>query len=358
MDPAVARIIDANANRAREALRVIEDHARFVLDDRAVSAAVKSLRHDLVAVLSHESFRDILRARDTEHDVGRSIATEAEYRRDDAGDVAAAAVKRAGEALRTLEEYAKTTHADSARAFERLRYRLYETERVVVRDATPQRFRRVKLYVLLTEAFCAGDWLDTARRAIEGGADGIQLREKSLPDAVLLDRARRLANVCRDAGVLFIVNDRPDIARLVRADGVHVGQDDLSVADVRRIMPPRMLVGVSAHTIEQARGAAAVSPDYIALGPMFPSATKPQDHVPGPALLAAMRAETSIPLVPIGGINRTSLAAVLQAGAERICVCSAVIGAVDVADAARALKTSLRVATETAGPAGAAVDGS
>ena len=225
MDPDVARIVDANANRAREALRVLEEFARFSLNDRWLSSRIKSLRHALAQALVDFGGGQLVRARNIASDVGRSIETEAEYMRGCVGDVAIAAAKRAAEALRVIEEYTKTTGSELSRRFETLRYELYEIERAVaIRTSARERFADVGLYVLITESLCHGPWLETAKSVIDGGADCIQLREKRLSDGDLLERTRTLAKLCREAGILFIVNDRPDIAKLGGADGVHVGQ--------------------------------------------------------------------------------------------------------------------------------------
>ncbi len=339
MEPAVARIIDANANRAREALRVVEEFVRFELDDAWLSSALKSLRHDLASALGCDALGGVIRCRNIVSDVGRTVRTASEYDRADSREVVTAAMKRLTEALRSLEEYAKTVDANCAHAIEWLRYRAYEVERsVAIRIDARDWFRDRRLYVLITESLCSGDWLATARSVIDGGADCLQLREKSLPDRVLLERTRALATVCRESGVLLFVNDRPDIARLGGADGVHVGRDDLSVAEARRIVGPRLIVGCSTHSLAEARAAMADAPDYIAVGPMFASETKPREDIPGPALLAAVCAETSLPIVPIGGINHGTFDAVMQAGARCVCVCSAVISQPDAAAAARELK--------------------
>ncbi len=338
MPESVYRILDANFNRAREALRVMEDYARFVLDDAAGSEAVKVFRHDLAACLRRLPAEDLLAARDVGGDVGTAITTEAERQRGDARDVFVAAAKRLPEALRTLEEYGKTLDTRFAADVEALRYRSYELEqRLTLRGDRAARISRARLYVIVTESLCRGDWLEVASRAIDGGADCIQLREKGLEDGGLLTRARRIATLCRKRGVLFIVNDRPDLAVLSDADGVHLGQTDMGVRDARRIVGPARLIGLSTHTPEQLRAAIADVPDYIAVGPMFASTTKPQEHVPGPDLLALAVRETRIPIVPIGGIDATRAVTLRAAGARCLCVCSAVIGAADPADAARAL---------------------
>jgi thiamine-phosphate pyrophosphorylase len=332
----VARILDANFNRSREALRVMEDYARFVLDDAAGCEVVKRLRHNLADCLRRIPADTLLTCRDTPGDVGTAISAPSELNRTGAPDVFAAAAKRLTESLRTIEEYAKTFDVDLSAAVELLRYRAYDVEqRLSLRGALSARLAAVRLYVLITASLCRRDWLDTAAAVIAGGAGCIQLREKSLSDAEYLGRARDLAVLCRRHGALFIVNDRPDIARLSGADGVHLGQEDMSPADARRIIGADRLIGLSTHTPPQLRTAVEQAPDYIAVGPMFPSATKPQAHVPGPELLSLALGETAIPIVPVGGIAEKNAGMLREAGARCLCLCSAIIAAEDPQEAAR-----------------------
>ena len=141
----------------------------------------------------------------------------------------------------------------------------------------------------------------------------------------------------RETPVLCIVNDRPDLAALARADGVHVGQEEVSVKDARRIVGPESLVGVSTHTIEQARQAVLDGANYIGVGPTFPSGTKTFEHFPGLDLLRAVAAEIRLPAFAIGGITSENLAEVLAAGIARIAVSAAITAAADPAEAARQL---------------------
>ena len=338
MERDIARIIDANFNRAREALRVMEDYARFVLNDPAGCAALKGYRHDFVASLKGLSLDTLLMSRDVWGDVGTTITVDSQRRRRDPREVCVAAAKRLPEALRTIEEYVKTFDADLSSAVERLRYRAYELEqRLLLRGRISGRFAGVKLYVIITESLCRGEWFAAAQGAVAGGAGCLQLREKALDDEELLKRARRMTQLCHDAGVLFMVNDRPDIARLSEADGVHLGQTDMSMTDARRMVGPDRLIGISTHTAEQFRSAASQVPDYISVGPMFGTATKPQSRVPGRELLRLAVKETEIPVVPIGGITQGNADILIEAGARRVCVCSAVIGSDDVENAARRL---------------------
>lgn len=338
MDSAVWRILDSNANRAREALRVLEEHARFVLDDEALTERIKRRRHELAAALEQLSPSDRLANRDVEHDVGTGISTDSEAVRSDGGAVVAAAAGRATEALRCLEEYGKVFDRGFAARIEQLRYAVYTIEQDI-RLTGPRRagLRAARLHVLITEALCAGPWLTVCEQAVAGGADVLQLREKRLPDAELLDRARRLRVLTTERHVLFVVNDRPDIARLCGADGVHVGQNDLSVSDARRIAGPTVLVGKSTHSVEQARAALAERPDYLAVGPMFASATEPERPVQGPELLAAVAAFAGCPVVAIGGIKTDRLGGLDIRDGVQIAVCKAIIGSSDARASARAL---------------------
>ena len=137
------------------------------------------------------------------------------------------------------------------------------------------------MYVLITESVCKRPWIEAAKLAIEGGADCLQLREKNLESGEFLRRAKQFVELCHAHNVISIINDRPDIAIMSGADGVHVGQDDLPARDVRKLLGPNKILGVSTHRIEQARQAVLDGADYIGVGPVFRSPTKPRDFLPG-----------------------------------------------------------------------------
>jgi thiamine-phosphate pyrophosphorylase len=337
-----ARAVDANLNRSREALRVLDDYARFTLDDRTLTEQFKNLRHRLADATRLLSAATLLASRDTTNDIGTEITTSSEYTRTSSAQVAMVNLKRLQESLRSLEEFGKVLNGDFARAVEAIRYETYTLERAVLRGGTARtRLAEARLYVLLTGSQCVAslDW--TIEQAAEGGADVFQLREKTLTDRELLDRARRVRQWTRQAGVLFVVNDRPDIAQLSDADGVHLGQDDLPVAMARRIVGPDLLIGVSTHTIEQVRRAVQDGADYLGIGPTFPSETKTFDHFPGLEFIREATAETSLPAFALGGIGRHNVAEVVAAGARRIAVGSAIATADDPHAVAAALRRSL-----------------
>jgi thiamine-phosphate pyrophosphorylase len=150
-----------------------------------------------------------------------------------------------------------------------------------------------------------------------------------------------LRDKTRATGALFIMNDRPDIALLADADGVHVGQDELPVADVRQLVGPDRLIGVSTHSLEQARQAVADGADYIGVGPTFPSTTKQFAGYPGLELVRQVSREVTLPAFAIGGITAENVPQVLAAGCRRIAVSHAILGAADPAQAARQLLACL-----------------
>jgi thiamine-phosphate pyrophosphorylase len=339
---AAARAIDANANRAREALRVVEDFCRFALDDVFLSRELKTLRHDLAEVLSAFPPQLLLEARDTQNDVGTGIATEREGLRHDLTDVVRANLKRLTEALRSLEEFGKLAGPAAGAALERLRYRGYTVERAVLLGGrSRKRLADCRLCVLVSGAGAAAGLDFVIREAAAGGADMIQLREKNLDDRALLERARQVRRWTREAGVLFIVNDRPDIARLAGADGVHLGQEDFPVHEARRVVGPDALIGVSTHDIAQVRKAVLDGASYIGVGPAFASTTKQFGELAGLEFVRAAHAETTLPAFVIGGVSAETITHAVQAGAKRVAVGAAIGGADEPQPAARLIRSAL-----------------
>ena len=201
--------------------------------------------------------------------------------------------------------------------------------------------RSMRLYVLLTQAVCKIPILEAARQVLRGGADVVQLREKEMRDSELVRVARELRRMTANVGVGLIVNDRADIARLVEADGVHLGQEDLPPAAARRVLGEGRVLGISTHSIEQARQAVADGADYIGVGPVFPTATKGYEQGVGLDYVRAAAAEVAVPIVAIGGITVETVPDILDAGAPRhvaVAVCSAILGAEDIEAATRAFK--------------------
>lgn len=202
------------------------------------------------------------------------------------------------------------------------------------------------LYVIIDPEACAGrDPVDVARLALEGGASVIQWRDKRRDKGEQLPQARAVRELCSQHGALFIANDHVDLALVLRADGVHLGQRDLPLEAVRPLVPPEFIVGVSTNNVEEARRAQAGGASYVAVGSIFPTGSKETTRPASPERLrevkAAVDPSTSsgqrLPVVAIGGIDASNIDQVLDAGADAVAVISAVCSADDVRAAARAL---------------------
>lgn len=334
MSRPLERLLDAEANRAAEGLRVLEDLARFLLDDGGLAGRAKELRHALRAALPAA----LPAWRDTPGDAGTALKAGDEGSRPGLPAAVRANAARVQEALRALEEGCKLA-GGPWRAIEALRYQAYTLEHALLARLPAWQLWRRRLYVLVDPELCA-DPLAVAAAAARGGAGLIQLRAKRLPVRACRELAARMQDAVRSAGALFIVNDHVAVARAIGADGVHLGQDDLATADARRVLGPLAIIGLSAHSPEQARAGQGEA-DYLGLGPMFPTATKPHEPCQGPQLLDAVRAELAVPSYAIGGIDRDRLRALAPRLPHGIAVAGAVCRAPDPEAAARELAALL-----------------
>ncbi len=339
------RLVDASGNRAREGVRVLEDLARFVLDDQDLAGALKAVRHEISGAIADVGFRGVA-SRDTAGDVGTAIGTDAEYERPGIVAVADAAGGRATEAVRTLEEIAKTggqAAGDAARRLEAVRYRLYDLAAATVAGLSRGRPAGWRVQVLLTESACRGDWRDVLSAVIAGGADAVQVREKHLDPAGLVARVRAVVEIARPAGVAVIVNDRADVAAATGADGVHLGQDDLPVEMARAAVGRLAIVGGSSHTLDEAARLVAAGCDYAGVGRFAASGTKPGASEGGAAFVRAfVEAHPSMPHLVIGGVGPANVGGVIEAGGRAVAVCGSVCGADDPAEVVADLRLRLQ----------------
>jgi thiamine-phosphate pyrophosphorylase len=329
---ALDRILDAGFNRAREALRVLEDLFRFGRGDRAAQRCLKRMRHRLAALERPRALR-LLAARDSVRDVGRG---------DDLGGaggpgaIGAANFKRLEEALRSIEEAGRSEGPGLRSAAAALRFEAYEAERAYLPPLLrAARLDRVRLYVLLDPDVTSRPLARVAREAIRGGAEMVQLRMKGRPRAEVRREAGELGRVAHGEGALLIVNDRYESG----ADGVHLGRRDGPLSSARRLLPPEGLVGATTHSLPEARRAAPAA-DYLSCGPMFPTARKPGLPARGMSYWGRAAA-LGLPVFAIGGITRGRLPGLVRRGVDRIAVGAGVIAAPDVAAAARSLRRLL-----------------
>ena len=199
-----------------------------------------------------------------------------------------------------------------------------------------------QLYVIVDRsAVGVRDLVEVAAAAIRGGADVIQLRDKTASAKQLTEVASRLLVLTRAARIPLIINDRVEVARAIGADGVHVGQEDMPIAEARAILGEGALIGKSTHSVDQAVAAEVEGANYIGLGPIFSTPTKPDYQPVGTEWIAQVLSHVRIPTVCIGGIDSQTLVPVLQAGARCVVVVRAVCGADDPETATRDLKDQL-----------------
>jgi thiamine-phosphate pyrophosphorylase len=344
----VERLLDANLDRAREGLRVVEDWCRFALDRADLVSRLKDLRQRL-GRLHRDAYK---LARDTAGDVATGMAHPAQQQRQLAKEVVAANCGRVQEALRVLEEFGRGRDDALASEAAVIRYSLYDLEVDLLQAGSALEapapsgaarralLQQCSLYLITSpspqlEAVVEQALLGGVRlvqyRAKEGGLDG---HGQPITDAVRLQQAQALRDLCSRHGALFLVNDRIDIAAAVAADGVHLGQGDLPPALARALLGPDALIGRSTHAIEQLRQAVADGCDYVGVGPVNATPTKPGREPVGLDYVRQAAAESPIPFFAIGGIDAGSLGPVRAAGARRVAVVRAITDAADPRQAA------------------------
>lgn len=360
-DPsAIYRILDAASNRAGEGLRTLEEYARFVLDDAALTSELKSIRHQATSSLVRFDRSRRLRSRNAEGDVGTTISRPSEYVRQTSMDVLAAASERVQQSFRVLEEYGKLIDADMASTIEQLRYQCYtasaELELAAALCERRARLQSAQLYVLMDSGDSDSQFVETLTALMNGPVDIVQLRDQKCDDRTLLRRARLGTDLARQYQKLFIMNDRADLAVAADTDGLHVGQDELPAIDARKLLGPEKIIGISTHSIEQARQAVADGADYIGCGPVFAGQTKSFDSYVGTELLTDVAAEIDLPAFAIGGIDHSNVGLVIEAGCKRVAVAGAIRDAAEPGEAADRLKTLL-TSTCSGQPTGDASNG-
>jgi len=345
------RLLDANLNRASEGLRVLEDIARFAANDATFSTECRRMRHTL-AELARPSDIRLLSSRDSAADVGRESGLRVGGERDLLSVIRANA-KRVEESLRVIEEVARLSETDlslDAAVAERLRYSAYDLEKQLSgRVVRVHRAAAIDGLYVVVDRQAAGDrsLVDLAEKAIAGGASVIQLRDKTGERGQVYREAVELSAVCRERDAVFIMNDYCDIAAAVGAAGLHIGQQDMPLEAVRRVLPLNAIVGVSCENVEDVRRAVADGADYIAVGAIFPTLQK-ADHVLAglDVLRESHELVGSIPLVAIGGITLQNVAGVIDAGADSVAVIGAVILQPDVRLAAVRMVEAIQDAKE------------
>ncbi len=305
------RVIDANLNRAREGLRVCEEIVRFVLNDPDLTSDFKNLRSDLKKINCQLDLA--IYSRDIGKDVGRKSFSKEEKKRQDYLQIFSANIKRVQEALRVLEEFLKVAQPALARQAKKLRFELYALEKRSMEKLQALDLRASKLnfslYGFLDFSLVSDkNYMQVLVQMAKGGLKILQYRDKFSTREKILQRAKKIARFCQKHRIALIINDHVDIAKEVEADGVHLGQGDISSATARKILGIGKIIGRSTHSFQQALAAEKQGADYIACGPIFKTPTKKGRPAVGLDLLKKVAAQIKIPVVAIGDINLNNLA--------------------------------------------------
>ncbi len=333
------RIIDANLNRASEGLRVLEEIARFLLNDETLSAELKVSRHELCKLFDCD-YEALLISRDTQNDVGTGVSNPRE--RSNIEAVFKANIKRVQEALRVLGEY--SNHRSIC---DKLRYETYTLEQRIFEGLKMNLKKYLlegkNLYLVTnSDNFENEDaFLDALALALKSGVDIVQLREKNRPANEFIALGKKVRELASTFGAVFIVNDRIDVAQIVEADGVHLGQEDIPITHAREILGEGAIIGASTHCPEHAKCAIAEGADYIGVGPVFKTPTKPLKTPVGLEYVEWAAKNVDIPFFAIGSINLDNLKEVKKAGATRVALIREIMYAKDVEKTVKSFKASL-----------------
>jgi thiamine-phosphate pyrophosphorylase len=313
------RIIDANFNRAREGLRVIEDIMRLYYENRQMVKAIKDFRQDFSEkIISQYGFYRLRKQRNADKDQGKDFDNTGKC------DIVTTLQKnllRVGEALRVIEEFSKIKKPKTAGIVHSFRFRFYTIEKKITESVDIKKIPLPCVYVIINLQD-RQDISGIIKKTVAGNPDIIQLRYKGNNSGFFLSSAIKTRKLI-PKNIIYIVNDRADICILSEADGIHVGQEDLPPAAAKTLLEDK-IIGLSTHNLTEIKKAVKQNIDYIAVGSIFHSPTKPQKKPQGTEILTQAKKEITIPLIAIGGINIKNCGEIINNGADGVAVSSLV----------------------------------
>lgn len=325
----INQILDANLNRILEGVRVLEEIARFILSDKALTLEIKNFRHSLNQITSDLLNRsDLHLARDTSIDSGKFLNTDSETRRDNLETVIRANAGRTKEGLRVLEEFSKILkNRKSSNSYKKLRFLFYDLEQELLTRAIIDKsfLTETQLYPIIDPGYIKS--MKKAANIInDTGIKLVQLRVKNNTGKKFLSLARTLRKNLK-SDIRLLINDRIDIALAIEADGVHLGQTDIDIKSARKILSENSIIGISVDTLSQLKQAVKHRADYIGFGPMYPTRTKP-DAGPDKSLkdLQKIVKQSPLPVAVIGGIDPGNTLKLIESGSNLIAVISSIWG--------------------------------
>ncbi len=312
--------MDANLNRLNESLKLIEDISRFIIKNNTLLIDIRHLRRDFLSVKKDLPLTRIIQFRNSLHDPGRRADFDI-LKKKNMADIAISNFTRAKESSRALEEILKTAYPELSKKLKEIRFLIYDIEKSAM-----VYFHKVfdpRIYVVLDKMYVKKDQLKQVMDILgKNGATMIQLRVTNGNDRVYMDYAGMIRKLLTTKDIKFIINNRPDIALACGADGVHLGQRDMSIQAARYALGDAGIIGLSAHNIGEAKKAEADGADYLGVGSVFKTCTKTDAKVCGLRRLKAVCRAVNIPVIGIGGINSDNFRSVLNAGASGIAIAS------------------------------------
>ncbi len=315
------RIIDANLNRALEGLRCIEEYARFILGNKELTKKIKDMRHNIF-LFFEKDYSKLLSSRDTINDVGCSIKN---ISKEKINNPIRANIKRVEQALRVLSEYGNLEDS--------YRYELYTIEKKIMEKTNIKSLLlKAKNIYLITnsDGLSEDEFLDKVATCLKAGVKLVQYREKNKSAKEIIETGLKLRQLCSMYDALLIVDDRIDIAQIIDADGVHLGQDDIDINFARKILGEDKIIGISTHKPDDALLALSNGADYIGVGPVFKTPTKPDKDPVGLEYVKWVKENIDIPFYAIGSIDTTNVFDVCKAGATKIAVIRALMNSDDI----------------------------
>jgi len=303
-DQRVAQIIDANLDRAREGLRVLEDWARFALGRKDLVKSFKNFRQ----TLGKQHLKVYKESRNFIDDECAGLTHPEQFKRDKASSIISSNAARVQEALRVIEEFSRDHNQNLCKISSEIRYEIYNLEIVLLEAHSNYLLRKIlnenDLYFVTLDT---ENLFEKIKSILEGGVKIIQLRFKKGKDSDNLKFAKRVRELCNNFGALFLINDRVDIALACKADGVHLGQDDIDIKSARNILGFSKIIGVSASNECDIKNAIKDGCDYLGIGPVFVTSTKKEKIPLGIDTLKSLTKDISIPWFAIGGIKQENI---------------------------------------------------
>ncbi len=326
------RIIDANLNRCLEGLRCIEEYTRFIMDDKVLTNKLKNIRHEIFLHFE-KNYKNLVASRDTINDVGIDIKN---ISKEKINNPLRANIKRVEQALRVLSEYGNLNDC--------FRYELYTIEKKIMEKTNIKNLllKDKNIYLITnSDGIDEQEFLDTVAKCLKSGVKLIQYREKNMSASQMISTGKKLRQLCSMYDALLIVNDRIDIAKIIEADGVHLGQDDINIEDARKLLGDDMIIGISTHKPDDAINAQNNGADYIGAGPVFKTPTKPNKNPVGLEYVKWVKENINIPFFAIGSIDTENVSHVKNAGADRIAVIRALMKSDDIEKSVNLFKKAL-----------------